>query len=141
MAGGSGSDKYIVKKGSSSIIFEQSNQGNDFVDLNAISLKNDPFFISLNEVDGSGQFWAVGDNSTTAVISSNVENFKFGGKKHSAEALQDKLLSLGSVESSTSSFLDLQNSGDLDLAATGISADANSIQSLFDSAIYNSSLI
>ena len=95
--------------------------------------------LELKQLDPSYRVFF--DDGEIIDISSNVENFKFGGKKHSAEALQDKLLSLGSVESSTSSFLDLQNSGDLDLAAAGISADANSIQSLFDSAIYNSSLI
>ena len=141
MAGGSGSDKYIVKKGGFSIIFEQSNQGNDFVDLNAIKLKNDPFFISVDEVGDVDQLWVIGDNSTTAVVSSNIENFKFGGKKFSAEALQNKLLSLGSVDSFTFSFLDLQNYVDLDLSAAGITSAVDSFQSLVDSAIYNSSLI
>lgn len=140
LVGGNGDDRYVVERGSFSVISDQGN-GNDTLDLSALS-KSSTYFIRLDRgVIG------ISDGNTIVAVhepfsgkKTEIEKVIFGGKSWTPNSLYSYAIKRG-ASLGASTFASLERQGFFNFPTVGLSSSGDGINSIISAASYNSQII
>lgn len=140
LVGGNGDDRYVVERGSFSVISDQGN-GNDTLDLSAL-FESSTYFIRLDK-----GVIVISDGNTIVAVhepfsgkKTEIEKVIFSGKTWTPNSLYSYAIKRG-ASLGASTFASLERLGLFNFPIVGLSSSGGGIDSIISAASYNSQII